>query len=291
MAKVEATPHYGARGGLVGAAFEEALAARAAPTPRRRARRSSTPFEDRGDRRARGRSGSSSPSRCRTLETVVVPVGGGGLASGHRDRAAGAAARGAARRRQAEAAPLAGDVGYTIADGIAVKQAGRADELDPRRVLDDLVDGQRRGDQRGDRAPARAREAGRRGRRARRRVAALLAGGSAATGRSRRAPLRRQHRPDAADLGHASRPDARGALPRRCARRLLDRPGELIKLLALVAAERGEHRLRRAPPRGHGHPGRRDRGRADARDARRGALPAPCSARWPSSGYAAERLS
>ena len=34
------------------------------------------------DRRARARSGSSSPSRCPRSETVLIPIGGGGLASG-----------------------------------------------------------------------------------------------------------------------------------------------------------------------------------------------------------------
>ena len=38
---------------------------------------------------------------------------------------------------------------------------------------------------------------------------------------------------------HAARPDARRALPRDAHAVLVDRPGELIKLLQLVAAERG----------------------------------------------------
>ena len=51
--------------------------------------------------------------------------------------------------------------------------------------------------------------------------------------------------------------------------RVPDRPGELIKLLNLVAARARQRRLGRAPSRGDGDLGRRDRGRADARDARR----------------------
>ena len=60
--------------------------------------------------------------------TVVVPIGGGGLAAGIALALRAVAPERAHRRR-----PGAASGGYTIADGIAVKQPGRADDVDPRR--------------------------------------------------------------------------------------------------------------------------------------------------------------
>jgi threonine dehydratase len=76
------------------------------------------------------------------LETVVVPVGGGGLASG-----VALALRGVRPDvrivgvQAAACAPLAGEVptGYTIAEGIAVKHPGELTSVLVKDLLDDVV--------------------------------------------------------------------------------------------------------------------------------------------------------
>ena len=93
----------------------------------------------------------------------------------------------------------------------------RADDEHPRRAARRHGPRRGRGDQRGDRAAARAVEARRRGRgRRRRRGAARGQGRRRGAGRGR--PLRREHRPDAADLGDAARPHASPAATSSCAR-------------------------------------------------------------------------
>ena len=147
----------------------------------------------------------------------VVPIGGGGLASGiglalralrpevqDRGRAGGRVR--AARRRN--------EFGYTIAEGIAVKHPGELTSA----ILGDLLETVvtvtdeeisqaivlliERAKLVVEGAGAAARRCAPRGPRPGRR----------ADGRD---PLRRQHRSDAADPGHAPRPHARGPLPRR----------------------------------------------------------------------------
>ena len=57
------------------------------------------------DRAARGRSGSSSPSRCPSVETVLIPIGGGGLAAGIAIALRALRPERAARRRRGAARP------------------------------------------------------------------------------------------------------------------------------------------------------------------------------------------
>ena len=68
-------------------------------------------------------------------------------------------------------------------------------------------------------------------------------------------------------------------LPRRAHLRL--RPSGRPPAATRARGRRArEHRRRRAPPRGHEHPARRDRGAADDRDPRRGALRPALPRRW-----------
>jgi threonine dehydratase len=139
MAKVDATRNYGAHAELVGEDFEEALAA-----AREHAATSGTTFihafEDTEVIAGQGTIGLELAEQLSEVETVVVPVGGGGLASG-----IALALRGARPGvrivgvQAAACAPYAGGTtfGYTIAEGIAVKKPS---ELTGR-LLDDLLDG------------------------------------------------------------------------------------------------------------------------------------------------------
>jgi threonine dehydratase len=139
MAKVDATRNYGARAELVGEDFEEALAA-----AREHAATSGATFihafEDAEVIAGQGTIGLELAQQLPDVETVVVPVGGGGLASG-----IALALRGARPGvrivgvQAAACAPYAGGTtfGYTIAEGIAVKKPS---ELTGR-LLGDLLDG------------------------------------------------------------------------------------------------------------------------------------------------------
>ena len=83
MAKVEATLNYGARVELAGAGFDEALADAVELRERARARRSSTPFDDQQVIAGQGTIGLELAEQVpEASSTLVVPVGGGGLASG-----------------------------------------------------------------------------------------------------------------------------------------------------------------------------------------------------------------
>ena len=87
------------------------------------------------------------------------------------------------------AGTMPGGSGFTIADGIAVKQPGELTMTHPRRGARRHRDGDRRGDQRGDRAAARTHEARRRGRgRGRRRGAPARARSAARAGRDACSP-------------------------------------------------------------------------------------------------------
>jgi threonine dehydratase len=139
MAKVEATRNYGARVELVGADFEEALAA-----AREYAATSGATFihafEDLEVIAGQGTIGLELAEQLPEVETVVVPVGGGGLASGIalalRGSRPGVRIVGV---QAAACAPYAGGTtfGYTIAEGIAVKKPS---ELTGK-LLHDLLDG------------------------------------------------------------------------------------------------------------------------------------------------------
>jgi threonine dehydratase len=138
MAKVDATRSYGAEVVLVGEGYDEADMA-----ARERVEAGATlvhAFEDEVVIAGQGTLGLEIAEQVGELETLVVPIGGGGLASGI------ALALKELRPEvkivgvQAETcAPFAGDgdPGHTIADGIAVKKPG---EL-TKRILADRLDG------------------------------------------------------------------------------------------------------------------------------------------------------
>ncbi len=126
LAKVDATRGYGGDAILVGEAFEDALAA-----ARERAEETGATFvhafEDERVIAGQGTLGLELADQLPQAETVVVPVGGGGLAAGialalrelrPELRVVGVQAEGCA--------PLTGatELGFTIAEGIAVKHPG-----------------------------------------------------------------------------------------------------------------------------------------------------------------------
>jgi len=129
MAKVEATRSYGAVVEMTGASFEEAVA-----TGRHHAVETGAvyvhAFEDGAVIAGQGTVGLEVLEQLEDVETVVVPVGGGGLAAGI---VLGVeAARGEARVAGVRTPPE----GFAVADGIAVKRMG---EL-PQAILSDRVD-------------------------------------------------------------------------------------------------------------------------------------------------------
>lgn len=125
MAKVDATRNYGAEVILVGEGFDEAQVA-----ARERADEGATlvhAFEDEAVIAGQGTLGLELAEQIDALDTLVVPIGGGGLSSGialaltelrPEVKIVGVQA--------ATCAPFAGlePSGHTIADGIAVKQPG-----------------------------------------------------------------------------------------------------------------------------------------------------------------------
>jgi threonine dehydratase len=134
MAKVDATRNYGARAELTGEAFEEALAYGEET--------SATfvhPYEDLDVIAGQGTIGVELAEQLPDAETVVVPIGGGGLAAG-----IGLALRALRPEvklvgvQAAACAPLAGgtELGYTIAEGIQVKHPGELTSA----LLDDLLE-------------------------------------------------------------------------------------------------------------------------------------------------------
>ena len=133
MAKVEPTVGYGAEEVLVGAAFEEALAA----AMQRVEETGATfvhAFEDEQVIAGQGTIGLELAEQVSELGTVLIPVGGGGLAAGIsialRAKRPGVRLVGVEVRRG----------GYTIADGIAVKQPGALTMGILEETLDELVE-------------------------------------------------------------------------------------------------------------------------------------------------------
>jgi threonine dehydratase len=122
MAKVDATRHYGAEVELTGHAIEEALENAQAYV----AETGATlvhPFEDPAIIAGQGTIGLELADQVEGLETVLIPIGGGGLASGI--SLALRAVRPDLRIVGVQASGTLPDgPGYTIADGIAVKKPG-----------------------------------------------------------------------------------------------------------------------------------------------------------------------
>jgi threonine dehydratase len=141
MAKVEATRNYGAAVELVGAGFDEAHAA----AVERMETTGATflhPFEDVRVIAGQGTIGLELAEQLPGLGTAVIPIGGGGLASGI--SIALRELRPEVRLIGVQAAacsPLAGGTEhrFTIAEGIAVKQPGELTSAILRERLDDIV--------------------------------------------------------------------------------------------------------------------------------------------------------
>jgi threonine dehydratase len=129
MAKVEPTKNYGAKAELVGAAFEESLAA-ALKYADETGATFVHPYEDETVIAGQGTIGLELAEQVPQAETVVIPVGGGGLAAG-----IALAFRGVKRDLRIVGVQ-AGLKGPTIADGIAVKEVGEYTG----RILDDVLD-------------------------------------------------------------------------------------------------------------------------------------------------------
>ena len=134
MAKVEATRHYGAEIELTGIAIEACLDAATAYVSEHGAT-FVHPFEDPVVIAGQGTIGLELAEQAPGLETVLIPIGGGGLASGI--ALALRAVKPGLRIVGVQAeGTLPGGSGYTIADGIAVKKPGELTMS----ILDDVLD-------------------------------------------------------------------------------------------------------------------------------------------------------
>jgi threonine dehydratase len=129
MAKVDATRSYGAHTVLAGAAFDEALA-EALEHAREMSATFVHAFEDPIVIAGQGTIGLELAEQLPDVDTFVLPIGGGGLASGI------AIALRALRPGVRLVGVQAGRLGPTIADGIYVKAPGKLTMS----IVDDLVD-------------------------------------------------------------------------------------------------------------------------------------------------------
>ena len=141
MAKVDATRNYGATVELAGAGFDESLAA-ALELVESSGATFVHAFEDERVIAGAGTVGLELAEQVPGLGTLVVPIGGGGLAAGVaialRTLESGVRIVGV----QAEAcSPLAGGTAhrYTIAEGIAVKRPGTVTSAIIGELLDEIV--------------------------------------------------------------------------------------------------------------------------------------------------------
>ena len=132
MAKVEPTKNYGARAELRGARFEDALAA-ALDHAKSSGATFIHPYEDETVIAGQATIGLEIAEQVPDAETIVIPVGGGGLAAGI------ALALRAVKPEVRIVGVQAGLDGWTIADGIAVKQLGEQTGRILEENLDDLV--------------------------------------------------------------------------------------------------------------------------------------------------------
>jgi threonine dehydratase len=137
MTKVDAARHYGAQVRFVGANIEESLAA-AKDYIEESGATFVHPFEDELVIAGQGTIGLELADQLDDVETVLVPIGGGGLCAGI--ALALKAVRPEVRVVGVQAAgTLPGGAGFTIADGIMVKQPGELTMSILDRVCDDIV--------------------------------------------------------------------------------------------------------------------------------------------------------
>jgi threonine dehydratase len=129
MAKVEACRHYAAETVMDGALFEDALAAANAYAEETGAT-FIHPYEDETVVAGQGTIGLELAEQASGFETVLIPIGGGGLASG-----IALALRASVPEVRIVGVEIDRD-SYTIADGIAVKKPGEY----TRRILDSALD-------------------------------------------------------------------------------------------------------------------------------------------------------
>jgi threonine dehydratase len=234
MAKVDATRHYGAEVELGGPTIEEALETARTYV----AEHGATfvhPFEDPVVIAGQGTIGLELADQVPDLDTVLVPIGGGGLASGI--ALALRATRAGLRIVGVQAAGfLPGGPDFTIADGIAVKEPGELTTSILDRVLDEIVSVTDEEISEAivlllERTKLVVEGAGAVG------VAALLAG--KVTGSGLAVPVLSGGNIDATLLISVMRHGLAVADRYLVVRtRVPDRPGELAKLLALLADER-----------------------------------------------------
>ena len=141
MAKVDATRNYGAEVELVGAGFEDAMSA-----ARERLETSGATFlhafEDERVIAGQGTIGLELAEQLPSVGTVVIPIGGGGLAAGISLALRELLPKVRLIGVQAEAiCPFAGGTehGFTIAEGIAVKHPGELTSSILRETLDEVI--------------------------------------------------------------------------------------------------------------------------------------------------------
>jgi len=230
MSKVEACRTYGAETVMVGERFEDAMASARADVEERHAT-FIHPFEDPIVIAGQGTIGLELAEQVADAETVVIPVGGGGLAAGI------AIAIRELRPDVRLVGVQAGLSGFTIADGIFVKQPGELTMA----ILDDVLEEMVEVDDEAiseaivlllERSKLVVEGAGAVG------VAALLGGKIGGTG-----PVAIVLSGGNIDptllisvVRHGLTLDGRYLVLRT---RIADRPGELVKLLELIAQERG----------------------------------------------------
>ncbi len=229
MAKVEATKGYGAEVRMVGRGLEEALS-----EARRLSEESGAtlvhPFEDEKIVAGQGTIGLELAEQVPDAETVLVPIGGGGLAAG-----IGLALRAAAPGTRIVGIRAAREA-FALADGIAVKEPGELTGPLLDEVLDDVVEVSPDGIAEAivlllERTKLLVEGAGAVG------VAALLAG--KIPGKGPVAAVLSGGNIDASTLITVLRYGVTSAGRHLVVRTSVpDRPGELLKLLQLVAEER-----------------------------------------------------
>jgi threonine dehydratase len=230
MAKVEACRNYGADTEMSGEFFEDALVAARAYVDET----GGTfihPYEDQLVVAGQGTIGLELLEQEPELGTVLIPIGGGGLALGI------STALRALRPDVRIVGVQAGIDGYTIADGIAVKDPSDFTMPLLEDLLDDIVSVTDEEISEAivlllERAKLVVEGAGAVG------VAALLAGRAGGSGTA--VPILSGGNIDATMLISVMRHGLTSAGRYLVVRtQLADRPGELIKFLSLVAAERG----------------------------------------------------